>query len=89
MIYLQNFKGFAQTEVDLQQPVTLLIGPNGSGKSNLIEALELLSFMVSGQPLHRISDTGWILFLWDWTRPSVSAEYPTKPSYVEEAAFLG
>lgn len=45
MHYFNNFKGFAQAELDLSQPLTILIGPNGSGKSNVIEAVELLSFI--------------------------------------------
>ena len=40
------------------RPFSLLIGPNGSGKSNIIEAIELLSFVARGQPLHEIGDIG-------------------------------
>lgn len=58
MLYLQNFKGFAQAELDVLRPLTLLIGPNGSGKSNAIEGLELFSFIANGGPLHQISDLG-------------------------------
>ena len=56
MHYFKNFKGFAEAELDLLQNFTLLIGPNGSGKSNLIEAIELLSFLAHGGPLHEITD---------------------------------
>lgn len=58
MFYLRNFKNFAEAELDFDRPVTLLIGPNGAGKSNLIEAVELLSFLSSGHPLHEITDLG-------------------------------
>ncbi len=58
MHHFINFKGFAETHVDLFQPLTVLIGPNGSGKSNVIEAVELLSFIAHGRPLHEISDVG-------------------------------
>ncbi len=58
MLYLESFKGFAQAELDLQRPLTVLIGPNGSGKSNVIEGLELFSFIVNGGPLHEIRDVG-------------------------------
>jgi recombinational DNA repair ATPase RecF len=58
MFYLRNFKNFAEAELDLDQPVTLLVGPNGSGKSNLIEAVELLSFLASGHRLHEVTDIG-------------------------------
>jgi predicted ATPase len=58
MFYLRNFKNFAAAELDLDQPATLLVGPNGSGKSNLIEAVELLSFLASGHRLHEITDIG-------------------------------
>ena len=58
MFYLRNFKNFAEAELDLDQPATLLIGPNGSGKSNLIEAVELLSFLTGGHRLHEVTDIG-------------------------------
>lgn len=58
MHYVRNFKSFENAEVDLLRPVTYVVGPNGSGKTNLIEAVELLSFIASGQPLHEVSDFG-------------------------------
>ena len=58
MHYLKNFKGFASAELDLFEPLTLLIGPNGSGKSNAIEAIELLSYIAHGYPLNEIRDIG-------------------------------
>ena len=58
MFYLQHFKNFDKAELDFERPVTLLIGPNGAGKSNLIEAIELLSFLSSGRPLYEITDYG-------------------------------
>jgi predicted ATPase len=51
-----NFKGFANAELDLFQPLTVLIGPNGSGKSNAIEGVELLSFIAHGRPIHEVAD---------------------------------
>ncbi len=53
MFYLRNFKNFAAAELDLDQSATLLVGPNGSGKSNLIEAVELLSFLAAGHQVWR------------------------------------
>lgn len=47
---LENFKSFERAELPLS-PLTLLIGPNASGKSNAIEAVEILSWMASGQRL--------------------------------------
>lgn len=58
MHYLRNYKGFADAQIDLFRPFSLLIGPNGSGKSNVIEAVELLSFVAHGQPLYEIGDIG-------------------------------
>lgn len=58
MFYVRNFKNFAEAELDFERPVTLIIGPNGSGKSNLIEAVELLSFVAGGHRLHEITDIG-------------------------------
>src|SRR3990172_10311446 len=53
-----NFKGFSKAQLNLFEPLTVLIGPNGSGKSNVIEAVELFSFIAYGKPLHIISDYG-------------------------------
>lgn len=58
MHHLTDFKGFEYAKINLLRPFTLLIGPNGSGKSNVIEAIELLSFIARGQPLHEIADVG-------------------------------
>ena len=58
MYHLHNYKGFADAQIDLFKPFSLLIGPNGSGKSNVIEAIELLSFVARGQPLYEIGDIG-------------------------------
>lgn len=53
-----NFKGFADAQVDLFEPVTLLIGKNGAGKTNCIEGVELLAEIAHGRPLYEISDIG-------------------------------
>jgi predicted ATPase len=58
MHHFMAFKGFKDVSIDLLDPFTLLIGPNGSGKTNLIEAIELLSFIARGQPLYEIADVG-------------------------------
>ena len=55
---IMAFKGFKDVSIDLMQPFTLLIGPNGSGKTNVIEAIELLSFIARGHPLYEIADVG-------------------------------
>jgi predicted ATPase len=52
----KNFKNFAEAEIDLSKPMTLLIGRNGSGKSNVIEGVELLAALVKLTPLNEISD---------------------------------
>jgi energy-coupling factor transporter ATP-binding protein EcfA2 len=54
----KNFKNFAEAEIDLSKPMTLLIGRNGSGKSNVIEAVELLAEFVKERKVHEISDIG-------------------------------
>ncbi len=58
MYYLKDFKGFKEASINLFKPFTLLIGPNGAGKTNVIEAIELLSFIARGQPLYEIADVG-------------------------------
>jgi len=54
----KNFKNFADAEIDLSKPMTLLIGRNGSGKSNVIEGVELLAELVKGRALNEITDIG-------------------------------
>ena len=58
MHILKDFKNFAEAGLELFNPLTVLIGPNGSGKSNVIEAVELLSFIAQGRPLYEIGDIG-------------------------------
>ena len=58
MHHLKDFKGFKEASIDLLKPFTLLIGPNGTGKTNVIEAIELLSYVARGQPLSDIADVG-------------------------------
>ncbi len=58
MHIFKNFKNFADVEIDLSKPMTLLIGRNGSGKSNLIEGVELLSELIKGRLIEEISDLG-------------------------------
>ena len=58
MHHFMDFKGFKDVSIDLIRPFTLLIGPNGSGKTNVIEAIELLSFIARGHPLYEIADVG-------------------------------
>ncbi len=58
MHHITGFKGFKDVNINLFRPFTLLIGPNGSGKTNVIEAIELLSFIARGQPLYEIADVG-------------------------------
>src|SRR5574343_435771 len=58
MHHLVQFKNFADVEINLLQPVTLLIGRNGAGKSNVIEGVELLANLAQGRSIHQISDVG-------------------------------
>lgn len=58
MHIFEDYKGFDSAKLDLFKPFTILIGPNGSGKSNLIEAIELFSYIAHGRPLYEISDIG-------------------------------
>jgi ABC-type cobalamin/Fe3+-siderophores transport system ATPase subunit len=50
---IANFKSFQSAELVLH-PLTVLIGANASGKANLLEALQLLSWMASGRQLSQI-----------------------------------
>ena len=53
---LNDFKNFAEAELDLFKPLTVLLGRNGSGKTNLIEGIELLATLARGTPLNEITD---------------------------------
>jgi len=57
-VRIENFKNLANTKINLFEAFTVIIGTNGSGKSNLIEAIELLSFIANGGLLHEITDIG-------------------------------
>lgn len=50
---IENFKSFRSAELVLH-PLTVLIGANASGKTNLLEAIQLLSWMASGRQLSQI-----------------------------------
>lgn len=50
---VKNFKSFREATLGLR-PLTVLIGANASGKTNLLEALQLLSWMASGRQLGQI-----------------------------------
>ena len=55
---LTDFKNFAGAELDLFEPLTILLGRNGSGKTNLIEAIELFAVLARGAPLNEVTDLG-------------------------------
>ena len=53
---LIDFKNFARAELNLFEPLTVLLGRNGSGKTNLIEGVELLATLIRGVPFNEITD---------------------------------
>ena len=53
---LIDFKNFARAELNLFEPLTVLLGRNGSGKTNLIEGVELLATLTRGVPFNEITD---------------------------------
>ena len=58
MHHLTDFKNFAHAEINLFEPLTILLGRNGSGKTNLIEGVELLAALAGGMPFNEITDVG-------------------------------
>lgn len=48
-----NFKSFRHAELPLSS-LTVLVGANASGKSNLLEGLQLLSWLAQGRRLHEL-----------------------------------
>ena len=53
---LTDFKNFARAELNLFEPLTVLLGRNGSGKTNLIEGVELFATLTRGVPFNEITD---------------------------------
>ncbi len=53
---LTDFKNFARAELNLFDPLTVLLGRNGSGKTNLIEGVELFAALARGAPFNEITD---------------------------------
>ncbi len=53
---LTDFKNFARAELNLFEPLTVLLGRNGSGKTNLIEGVELLASLARGTPFNEVTD---------------------------------
>jgi len=49
-VKIQGYKSLADLEVELQ-PLSVLFGPNAAGKSNFLDALQLLSRMVTSRTL--------------------------------------
>lgn len=50
---VRNFKSFIEAKLELR-PLTMLIGANASGKTNLLEALQVLSWLAEGRPLAQL-----------------------------------
>lgn len=50
---LQNFRSYREATLELGS-VTLLVGANASGKSNLIEGMQMLSWLARGQRLEDV-----------------------------------
>ncbi|WNG53814.1 AAA family ATPase [Archangium gephyra] len=52
-LYVHGFKSFREARLPLAE-LTVLIGANASGKSNLLEALQLLSWLAHGRRLNEL-----------------------------------
>ena len=55
-IFVKGYKSLEDVDLELK-PLTVIIGPNASGKSNLLDALGLLSRIVSVDPLGMLDET--------------------------------
>ena len=58
LLYLRQFRIYADQKVIFEAPKTILLGNNAQGKSNLLEAVELLSTLKS----HRVSRDRDLIF---------------------------
>lgn len=85
MHHFKDFKGFANAKLDLMRPLTVLIGPNGSGKSNIIEGIELFSFIAQGGLIHEITDVGRS----DGKGLEIRGGLESCPSYGKDIFYLG
>ena len=54
-VFIKGYKSLRDVDLELQ-PLTVLVGPNASGKSNLLDALGLLSRIVTGGPIKSAFD---------------------------------
>ncbi len=55
-VFIKGYKSLKDVDLELK-PLTVIIGPNASGKSNLLDALGLLSRIVTLDPLGLLGDT--------------------------------
>lgn len=55
-ISLENFKSYSAEQILALGPLNLLIGANAAGKSNIIEALRLIKWFISGVDLDSIQN---------------------------------
>ncbi len=55
---IRGFKAFEEASVPLQ-PFTVLIGPNGAGKSTILQAIDLLGWLVTGTIGQYLEQKGW------------------------------
>lgn len=86
---IRGFTSIADTTIDLDSDVTLLVGPNGSGKSNVVNAFELLGRIVDGQlNEHVLRRGGLASMLHAASDPAESANQIVLDAWGEEHAHL-
>jgi DNA repair exonuclease SbcCD ATPase subunit len=59
----QNYRSFAELDLELPVGVTAIVGPNGAGKSSILDAIDLALFADRGElarKLTRGEDTLWL-----------------------------
>jgi hypothetical protein len=72
-LYLKNFRGFEDHVVPLR-PLTIIVGQNNAGKSTIVEALRLVSIVVSRFKGHLAS----IPTRWEFPKNSKRGQHPFK-----------
>ena len=54
-LHLENYRGFRDTTLDLNRPLTVLVGVNGSGKSSVLTAIATVCSLVLRQSAFQLS----------------------------------
>ena len=61
-LHIKNFKSIVDLTINEPNPFTVFVGPNGGGKSNIFEALEFMTYGMSGLDFFGLFNEDWLNF---------------------------